>query len=131
MTWGQIIHAFASDTKVHVALLLVAIDFVLGGAAAFKLSTFRLSYIADFLRNDIAFKLLPYFFIFAAALVAGSESIIIPGLDLSIVADGAYGVLVLAWVGSVLNSIRDLGFMPTSLSRQAVSGAENAAPPKD
>lgn len=132
MTFGQLLSTFFHDDKVGIALLLVALDLILGILAAFKLGTFRLSYVADFLRNDVAFKLVPYFILYVAAIVAGQESFLIDGLDIGLVAGGTYGVLVLAWTGSILGSLRQLGLAGGDLSvREVLAGAENAAPPKD
>jgi hypothetical protein len=126
------LHTFARDTKVHIALILVLADFVLGVIAAFKVGNFRISYVADFLRNDILFKLVPYFVLYALAIVAGNTSVFIPGLDFGVLAGAAYAVLVAAWIGSIVSSIRTLGLAASAPNTTAtVLGAENAAPPKD
>lgn len=126
------LHTFANDTKVHIALILVLADFVLGVIAALKVGNFRFSYVADFLRNDILFKLVPYFALYALALVAGGTSVVIPGLDFGVLAGAAYAVLVAAWVGSIVSSVRTLGIASAAPNKTAnVLGPENAAPPKD
>lgn len=120
------LHTFLNDTKVQALVLLVIADFVLGASAALKLGVFRFSYVADFLRNDIAFKLLPYFAFYVFALVAGSVDLVIPGLDFGAVAGAVYGLLVVAWVGSILKSAAELfpGIGPDSPSgRQTVNTA--------
>lgn len=119
------VNTFAHDGKVHALLLLLAADFVFGVAAALKLGTFRLSFVADLLKNDVLGKVLPYFGLYAFALVAGSEDLLIPGLDFGLIAGGAYSLVLVALVGSVLSSIRDLGIvsMPT-----AVAGNEGNDP---
>jgi hypothetical protein len=110
--FGQLLSVFAHDGKVEAALVVVALDFVFGVLAAFKLKTFRLSYVADFGRNDILFKLVPYFVLYSAALVAGGQDILIPGIDLGVVAGAAYVGFMAAWVASVLSSLQDLGIAP-------------------
>jgi phage-related holin len=117
---GVWLREFANDDKVHVALFLVIIDFILGVCAAVKAGTFRMSYIADFARNDILYKLLPYFALYAAALVAGSVDIVIPGLD--------FGVFAGAFYASILNSLTSLGLkIPTRNPKlaTALAGDEN------
>lgn len=122
---------FFHDDKVKAALLLVTLDFIFGVIAAVKLGTLRLSYLADFLRNDILFKLVPYFLMYVAALVAGGVDIVIPGFDLGAVAGVTYAAVVIAWVASILASLRALGFQQGApLKVETVLGAENAAPPK-
>lgn len=126
--------AFAHDAKVHVLLLLLLVDFALGVIAAFKQKNFRLSYVSDFLRNDVLFKIVPYFVIYAAALVAGhTNAIVIPGtdkgLDFGFVAGALYVTIIASMSGSILASVKALGFLvnlPNTLA-----GTENAAPPKD
>lgn len=129
-TWLQ---TFAHDNKVHVALILVAADLILGVIAAFKAGNFRFSYLADFLRNDILFKLLPYFAMYVLALVSGGVDIVIPGLDFGFLAGAAYATLVAAIGASILNSVYELKIIPKKPQALAlaVAGSENSAPPKD
>lgn len=117
MSIVQMLSEFAHDTKVHIALFIVAADFLLGVAAAAKLGTFRLSFVADLLKRDVLFKLAPYLGLYSLALVAGSADIVIPGLDFGVLAGAAYALLLAALVGSILSSVRDLGVsMPTSVA---------------
>lgn len=119
------LNAFVHDSKVHIALLLIALDFLFGVGAAVKMGVFRLSYIMDFLRNDILFKLLPYFALYWGAIIAGNEDFVIPGFDLGLIAGSIYVGLIAAWVGSILNSLAELR-LPTgdqSLGR-ALAGDE-------
>lgn len=133
MTFGVLLHRFFEDDKVVVIFVALALDFALGVIAALKVGNFRLSYVADFLRNDIAFKVVPYFVLYAGALVAGGQDILIPGIDMGVLAGAAYVTVIGALVGSILKSVADLGFQPsgTQTTRTALTGAENAAPPKD
>ncbi len=138
MNYGQLLHRFFEDDKVWIALLLVVLDFILGVAAAFKAKNFRLSYLADFARNDILFKLLPYFVVYSGAVVAGNQDFVIPGLDLGVLAGAFYAGLVIAWVGSITASLGELGFpipgVPTAKSDAPVAESaftgENVGPPK-
>lgn len=137
MTFSHAIYAFFSDLKLQAAVGMIVLDFGLGVAAAFKLGTFRLSYVADFARNDVGFKLLPWFLVYVGAKFAGHQQIVVPGFDLSYVADGFFALNMAAWVGSSASSLRELGFSAPGLTQatpklaEAVAGNENAAPPKD
>lgn len=109
---------FAHDSKVHIALLLVIVDFIFGVAAAVKGGVFRLSYVADFAKNDVLFKLLPYLGLYILALIAGGTDIVIPGLDFGALAGAFYVAIVAAWVGSILASLAVFGItkaLPASL----------------
>lgn len=132
MNYGQIIRVFFSDDKIGVALLLVFLDLILGTVAAFRLGTFRLSYAADFLRNDILYKLVPYFVVYAGALLAGHQHFLVDGLDLGLAAGLMYAWLVAAMAGSILSSLGSLGVpLPRPDGLRALFAGENAAPPKD
>ncbi len=134
---GAWLSTFAHDDKVHGLLVLIFIDFVLGIIAAVKMGNFRFSYVSDFLRNDLLFKVVPYFALYACALVRGEDSIIFDGLTWGVVAGAAYVTVLAAMAGSLLASIADLGLgggtsaKLTSRLRTALFGGENAAPPKD
>ena len=119
---------FANDTKVHAALFLVAADFLLGVAAAFRVGDFRMSYVADFMKNDVLGKLIPYLGFYVLALVAGQVDIVIPGLDFGVLAGAAYVALVAALTGSILNSVRQLGTAPQEPQSfaKALAGDEEA-----
>jgi hypothetical protein len=130
-TW---IVTFAHDDKLTIALIAILLDFLLGVIAAFRLGTFRLSYVYDFARNDVLFKLIPWFIFYVLALVAGGVDIVIPGLDLGLIAGAMYALMLAAWVGSILNSLTELGIKVPAAQRSAklmLTGSENAAPPKD
>ena len=120
----QLLRALAEDDKVLALLVLVALDFVLGVSAAFVSKTFRLAFIADFLRNDVLSKLVPYFALWAASHVGGD--IEIPGLDVELIEDGAFGVIALALAGSVLGSLRVLGVLRAP---DALAGGERPPAP--
>ncbi len=109
---GQFFSAFWNDGKVSVLVILIFVDFVLGVIAALKSRTFRLSYVADFLRKDVVFKIGGYLVLYAASYFAGQADIVIDGLDMGVVAGAAYVVIVAAMVGSILNSLAELGLKP-------------------
>lgn len=102
------VHTFFHDDKVLVVLLLIALDFILGVSAALYTKTFKMSYIAAFARDDILEKVVPYFALYAAALADGHMNIIIPGVDLGIIAGSVYALIVAAMVASILKSLKDL-----------------------
>lgn len=121
---------FAHDDKLVAALIAVALDFFLGVFAAIKMGTFRLSYVADFARNDLIFKLFPWMVFYILALVAGGVDIVIPGLDLGFIAGTIYAGIMVAWVASILDSLKELGFPGAKSLPMAIASKENAAPPK-
>lgn len=133
MTLGQLLHSFFSDDKLKVALIAIFLDFVLGTLAAVKLGNFRLAYVSDFLRNDIGFKLAPWFVLYAGAKVAGQQNIVIPGIDMGVVAGAAYATVMAAWVASILGSVNELRLAGGAAQtlRTALVAPENASPPKD
>lgn len=133
MTLGSMLHAFFADDKLKIALLVIFIDFVLGVLAAIKQGNFRLAYVSDFLRNDVGFKLVPWFVLYAGALVAGSQNLLIDGLDMGVVAGAAYATIIAAWVASILGSLNELRLAggATQTLATALAAPENASPPKD
>ena len=119
---------FAHDTKVHIAILLCVLDWLAGSASAWKTGTFRLSYTADILKNDVLGKLVPYLGFYILALVAGNEEWIpIPGVDFGALAGAAYIALVLALGASILNSLRELQKSPSQKNSivNVIAGDEN------
>lgn len=104
----EVISTFWNDGKVEVLVLLVALDFFLGVFAALKSGTFRLSYVADFLRKDVLFKMGSYLLLYAGALYAGQADILIDGLDLGVLAGAAYAVIIAAMLGSIANSVAEM-----------------------
>lgn len=109
MTLSQLIHLFAEDDKVRAIALLVLLDFVLGVIAALRLGDFRLGRVADFLRDDVLFKVVPYFALWAAARAAGDLQI--PGTDLGAITTGAFVIVAAALAASLAGSLRELGLL--------------------
>jgi hypothetical protein len=108
----QFFQAFWNDGKVDVLIVLIAVDFLLGVIAALKSRTFRLAYIADFVRKDVVFKIGGYLVLYAASYFAGQADVVIDGLDMGVIAGAAFVVIVAAMVGSIFNSIKELGLAP-------------------
>lgn len=110
----EFIQAFWNDGKVSVLVILIALDFLLGVVAAVRQHAFRLAYVADFLRKDVVFKIGGYLVLYAAAYFAGQADIVIDGLDMGVIAGAAYAVIVAAMVGSILNSLKEIGLEPAA-----------------
>lgn len=108
---GVIVQELWDDWQVKAFAVLITLDFILGIAASLKRGDFRLSYIASFLKDDVAFKLVPYMAVAGAAVVAGDTTIIF-GLDLGDAAGAAAVALGAAWVGSIASSLLELGLGP-------------------
>jgi hypothetical protein len=108
VTIAQILSLFVHDKQSQTILALILVDLILGVAAALKLGTFRLAYLANFARNDVLGKVAPFLVISAAADVAGGVNIVIPGLDLKNMATGMFVGISAAMVGSILSSLKDL-----------------------
>src|SRR5574337_1430442 len=116
--------AFFNDTRTQIVLLLVALDLLLGIAASLKVGNFRLSFVADFARNDILGKVLPFAVLYGGYLYAKGAAIIIPGVDMQVVTDAAWAVVLAALVGSLLGSLKDLGLSTPEI----ISGSDPASP---
>lgn len=112
-------HQFVADTKVHILLLVIAVDLAVGVLAAIKAKTFKLDYIGQFLKDDVAFKVIPYFFFYFGSLIAGNQNaVVIPGLDMSIIAGGIYALVMAQMVASIIGSLKELGIAPATLPKE-------------
>lgn len=120
------IHAFFADTRVQILFLLIALDLALGVVAALMAKDFRLVYVADFLRNDVLGKVVPFGVFYAGYKYAKNEDIIIPGVDLEVLMNGAWGIVLLALSGSLLGSLKGLGLL--SAAPDAVAGPDPGTP---
>lgn len=133
MNVGELLQRFFDEGEVGLILALIGVDFVLGSLSALKRGQFRLSYVVDFLRNDVLFKVVPYFVVYAGALVTDGEDVIAGIIDLGDIAAGLLVGILAALAASILNSLaelKDAPRQPQSL-KLALAGDENAAPPKD
>jgi hypothetical protein len=117
VTIDQVMHQFAKDDKVKWVLLVVALDLILGVCAAIKTGTFRLSYVSDFLRNDIFGKFVPWFALYATGKFTTQT---LPGVDVSFsaLANGAYGLMLAALGGSIAKSLVDLGLRKEAIQQR-------------
>ena len=134
MDLGQLLQEFFNDKSLQILLLIIVLDFAFGVLSALKKGDFRASYVSDFMRNDVLFKVLPWFILYSANKVATSADILIPGLALDALVWGAYGLIVTALVGSLINSLNELRLtapdQPPQTLENALAGPENAGPPK-
>lgn len=119
MTIDQIVHAVATDSQTTTVAALIVLDLVLGVLAALKTRTFALSYVANFARNDVLGKAVPFFVVDGFSAVAGNASVVVDQVDLTNVAHGMFVAITAAMVGSVVSSLKDLGFdvLPPALGR--------------
>jgi hypothetical protein len=106
---ATVLHDVFSDTQLQTILLLVVLDLVLGVLAALKLGQFKLAYLANFARNDVLAKALPWAALDVGAVIAGSAHLLIPGFDLTNTAHAAFALVAAALVGSILGSVKELG----------------------
>lgn len=122
---AQFWHAFFEDTRVQVILLLVALDLLLGVGASLYKKDFRLSYVVDFARNDLLGKLLPFAVIYAGYKYAQNADIVIPGLDMEVVMNAMWVIVLAALVGSLLHSLKEFGF---NVIPEFLGGSDPASP---
>lgn len=123
--FAGLLHTFTSDAKVQALVLLVVLDLILGCTAALVKGTFRLAFVADFLRNDILGKIVPYFALWAAVHVGGDVNL--PGTSFGLLEEGAFGIAAAALTGSLLSSLRDLGLL-RGVSSKLAGGERPPAP---
>ncbi len=122
---AQFWNAFFSDTRTQILLLLVALDLVLGVAASLfasgKAGKFGLVFLADFARNDLLGKVLPFAVVYAGYKFAGNADIVIPGFDMQVATDALWALVLAALVASLLGSLKQLNLpvfneLPNSLA---------------
>src|SRR4249920_623707 len=127
MNITEILHSFAGDEQVKAVIILIVADIILGIIAAVVDSGqhFSLTYIANFLRNDVLGKVVPWFALYALGKTSGST---ILGVDFSTIADGAFVLVSAALVGSLLSSLGDLGLpIPAELGGRVTAKITPAA----
>lgn len=107
----ELLHRFWNDQQVQVFAFLIVADLAVGLLAAGKTKTFNLAYLSDFARNDLLYKALPALLLYGGMVYAAGADLVIPGLDMEVVARGAIGIAMAAMVGSLLGSVRDLGLL--------------------
>jgi hypothetical protein len=104
----ELIRSFAEDGRVHTLLVLIALDFVMGVAAAVKAGKFRLSYVSAFMKDDILGRVVPYFAVWAGVHLAGDVEV----LGLGAIENAAFLAVFAALFGSFMGSVKALGLMP-------------------
>lgn len=124
MSITQILHSFVTDKQVTLVAVLIAADLIFGVAAALKTSTFSLSYLANFAKDDILGKVLPWFALFAFSKVNPGD--LVAGIDFGQLATATFAIVTAALVGSLVSSLADLG-IPVP---QAVAGRTRLSYPK-
>ena len=124
----ELLNRFWSDDQVQIFAFLIVLDLALGVTAALKDKTFRLAYLADFARNDIAFKAIPALILYGGYVYADNSDIVIPGLDMQVIARGAIALAMGALIGSLLKSLRDFGFLEQTTHPQAVDAIAGPDP---
>jgi hypothetical protein len=112
----QILASFAHDRQVAIVVSMIVADVVLGVAAALKAGTFRMTYLANFARNDLLGKVFPWFVVFALDKASSSAGIVGP-IDWSQANTVAFAAVTLAMAGSILKSLADFGVtLPAALA---------------
>ena len=125
---GALLNSFFEDTRTQIALLLIVLDVILGVLAVFVDSTqgFRLSYIGDFLRNDVLGKVVPFFVIYGGYKYAKNADLIIPGVDMEVIMNAVWLVVLAALGGSLFKSLSDMGLF--SKDAPQLSGPDPMTP---
>lgn len=125
---SQYLHAFFNDQRVQIAFLILILDFVLGTVAALvsKEQGFRLSFISDTLRTDVLGKMVPFFVLYGGYLYASGADLVIPGLDMEMLMNAAWVIVLAAFGGSILKSLSDLGLFKGL--PDAVNGGDPVTP---
>lgn len=121
MDFSGALHALAGDNKFAALGVLIALDLVLGviASVANPAQKFTLSYVANFMRNDVLAKVLPWAALEVTSKVSGGATLVL-GIDLSTVADATWAIVILALLGSLTKSLGDLGLpIPPALAGQA------------
>lgn len=108
MTISRALTDFANGTTFQAVLILVALDLILGVAAAVYLRDFRLGRLVDFARDDLLAKVLPWAAIYVAAGLAPETKVL--GLSLGDVEKAMFAIVAAALVQSLYTSVNDLGF---------------------
>ena len=124
----EAIRSFFVDDRLAWVLLLLSLDFVLGAGGAILAGKFRLSYIADFARNDLLGKVFPWFVLYLGYKYAPSTDIIIPGFDLEVLMNAAWVALAAALVGSILASLKEFKVPIVEQAPDEIAGPDPGTP---
>ena len=120
--------SFFNDSRVQTILVLIALDIALGVIVGLKQGNFRMSFIADFARNDVLGKVVPFAVIYAGYKYAASVDLVIPGVDLEVIMNGVWIIVLAALAGSLLSSIRQLGL---DVLPDVIAGPDPSTPMPD
>ena len=125
MTIQDVAHQFANDKQLQAVLVLIALDLILGVAAAVKTRQFQFTKLVGFLQNDVLGKVLPWFALFAFGKFAPSVDVL--GLDLNQIQTGVWVLMSAALIASLVSSLADMG-LGDKLPGFIVNG-EHTGPP--
>lgn len=116
------VQAFFSDPQFSWVAGMIVLDLILGVAAAFYTKTFALTYVSNFLRNDVLGKVFPWF-VLSVGAKSGVVDVLPGGVDLSTIATGVFVGVMAALIGSLITSLGDFGVtLPTMLQRRNSTG---------
>lgn len=121
----SLIDQFAADWQVRLAALLIGLDFILGVSESIVNKHFRLAFLADFLRNDILGKMVPFYAVWWATTLAGD--IELGAVDA--IKDSVWAVLLAAMSGSILNSLTKLRLRDPAVKQDPIIGDERPPAP--
>ena len=127
MDLATILGSFVKDSQFTAVVVLIVVDIVLGVGASFynKGQTFALTYLANFMRNDVLGKVFPWFILYAGAKASHGTTVLL-GIDMGNIADGVWVGVLAALVGSLVSSLGDFGVaVPPQLGR----GGSSTLPP--
>ncbi len=118
------VQAFFSDSQFSWVAGMIVLDIVLGVAASVYTHTFALTYVSNFLRNDVLGKVFPWF-VLSVGAKSGVVDVLPGGIDLSTIATGVFVGVMAALVGSLITSLSDFGVpVPSPLARRGVTSAD-------
>jgi Bacteriophage holin family len=112
MSLNEAIQKLLHDQQLVAIFVLVALDIVLGVAAAINPRTdagghFNFGKLSDFLRDDVLSKVLPWAALYIFSQMYTGLSVL--GVDLSAIATAIWVVMLAALLNSLYGSLQDLG----------------------
>lgn len=129
MTFQSVVSQFAHDGYLQAVLVMIAVDLVLGIAAALKDRQFKLSWVAAFAQDDLLGKVFPWFIIYAASKYAPNVAVL--GIDMTAIEKVVFAAVAVALAGSMLSSLKDLGLpLPEPSALPKLLAGERQPPPE-
>jgi hypothetical protein len=130
VTLNEALQRLLHDQQLVAIFALVGFDIVLGVAAAINPRTdagghFNFGKLTNFLRDDVAGKVLPWAAIYIFAQMYGGLAVL--GVDLSSIATAIWVVMLAALLNSMYGSLQDLG-LPLPSAGGVLGGAADAGP---